>query len=237
MKKIIPVVLLCILSLKNYGQVSTFGMGKEFKSITGFGRIQTGFEGLQTYHSGNVNGNQFSTETWSLGSVTTMDKQVISDYLFLYDKVRQELFLKAKDTDLVVLADKNQITSFTINSDKPHTYYHAELYDQQQAGSFFEQLVQNNKYTLLKLTKTTFEKANLNDMEKVKQGIFNDAFIDYITYYIYSNNKAEKVALNQHSINRTLKDSRTKTDDFFTLHQNDEVNEQLLISLINYVNG
>lgn len=236
MKKIIPNLLLCLLSLKNYSQVSTLGMGKEFKSIAGFGRIQSGFEGLQTYNSGNVNGNQFSTDSWSLGSVTTTDKQVISNYLFLYDKVRQELFLKAKDTDLVVLADKNQIISFTINSDKPHTYYHAELYDQEQAGSFFELLVQNNKYTLLKLTKTTFEKANPNDMEKVKQGIFNDAFIDHTTYYIYSNNKAEKVALNQHALNKILKESRTKTDEFFTLHQNDEVNEKLLISLINYLN-
>ncbi len=237
MQKIIPALLLCMLSLKNYCQVSALGMGKEFQSITGFGRIQTGFEGLQTYNSGNVNGNQFSTDNWSLGSVTTTEKQVISDYLFLYDKVRQELFLKAKDDNVVVLADKKQIASFTINSDRPHNYYHAELYDPQQAGSFFELLVQNNKYTLLKLTKTTFEKANPNDMEKVKQGIFNDAFTDQITYYIYYNNTTEKIALNQHSLKKTLKESRSKTDDFFSIHQNDEVNEDLLISLVNYVNG
>lgn len=236
MKTIIAILLVSITSVKAYSQISAVGIGKEFQSISGFGRTQSGFEGIQTYKTGNVNGSQFSTENWALGSVTTTTKEVMSNYLFLYDKVRQELFLKAKDTDLVVLADKNQVASFTIKSDKAHIYYHAEIYDPEQAGNFFEALVENENYTLLKLTKTTFEKANTNDMEKVKQGIFNDEFVDHVTYYIYYKNNTERITLNQHSLYKAFKDKRTKVDDFFTLYPNNEINEPLLINLVNYIN-
>ena len=236
MKKILIILIVTLTTIKTYGQVSSIGMRQEFKSITGYGSRQSGFEGLQTYNTGNVSGNQFFTENWATGSLTTAGKEVLTDYVFLYDKVRQELFLKQKDSDLVVLAYKDQILSFTINSDKPHVFYHAEIYDPGQKGNFFEVIVQNENYTLLKLTKTTFEKAKPNDMEKVKQGIFNDEFIDHITYYVYHNNKIEKVGLNEHSLYKVFKDKKNTVDDFFTNNQNNEINEQLLANLINYVN-
>src|SRR5258708_4777279 len=111
MKKIIVLLISSFLFGKAFSQISSVGMTNEFKEITGMGRIQSG-EGLQTYNSGNVKGSQFFNETWSMGSVTGANKAVISNnYLFLYDKVRQELFIRPKDTDLIVLVDKNQILS------------------------------------------------------------------------------------------------------------------------------
>ena len=80
--------------------------------------------------------------------------------------------------------------------------------------------------------KATFEKANPNDIEKVRQGIFEDAFVDHITYYIYHNNKLQKIALNENSIRRAFKDQQSVVDDFFGTHENDEITEDLLINLI-----
>ncbi len=74
-------------------------------------------------------------------------------------------------------------------------------------------------------------------MEKVKQGEFNDKFTDHITYYIYPNNKCEKITLKENSLRKILKDQQNKIENFFNLHQNDETNEQLLIHLIDYVNS
>jgi hypothetical protein len=238
MKKIITILPVCLITIQVFSQITSVGMGNEFKQITNFGRRQTGFEGLQTYRSGNVKGSQFFNDNWSTGSVTTTNKEVFSaNYLFIYDKVRQELFLKAKDSDMVLLADKNQIYSFSILTDRMHNFQRAILYDPNQKDNFFEVLVQSDKYILLKLIKTTFEKANPNDMEKVKQGNFDDEFVDHITYYLYHNNKIQKINLNENSVRKALKDLQSKVDDFFNLHSNDEFTEQLLINLVIMINS
>jgi hypothetical protein len=227
----------CFFSFQLLAQVSSVGMSNEFNSITHYGSRQTGFEGLQTYSTHNVNGSQFFNDTWSAGSVTSPGKNIFSSgYLFLYDKVRQQLFVKQKDSDLVVLIDKNQIYSFTITTDKPHLFQRASLYDPSNKNDFFELLAQNNDYTLLKLNSATFEKANPNDMEKVKNGIFEDAFVDHVTHYLYHKNKLQKIALNENSIRKALRDQQDKVDEFFSLHENDEMTETLLLSLINQLN-
>ena len=153
-------------------------------------------------------------------------------FLFLYDKVRQELFVKQPDSNIVVLIDKNLVYSFMINTDKTHLFQCASIYDPNDKNNFLEMLVQNNNYTLLKLNKATFEKANPNDMEKVKQGIFEDAFVDQITYYIFHNSKLQKITLNENSIRKALKDQQSIVDDFFNMHENDEITENLLITLV-----
>jgi hypothetical protein len=217
----------------SFAQVSSVGIRNEFNSITHYGSRQTGFEGLQTYSSHNVNGSQFFNETWSTGSITSQNKEVFSDgYLFLYDKVRQQLFVKQKDSDVVVLLDKDQIYSFTINTDKPHLFFHAFVYDAKNKNDFFEVLTQTDRYTVLKLIKATFEKANPNDLEKVREGVVEDAFVDHITYYVYHDGKLQKIALNENNIRKVLKDQRSAVDNFFNAHQNDEVTEALLINLI-----
>src|SRR5581483_3033389 len=180
MRKTLCIVpLFATLSLNGFSQASTIGMGREFSQLSGLGTRQTGFEGIQTYSSHNAKGSQFFNDGWSMGSVTTANKETInSGYLFIYDKVRQELFLKPKDSDIVVLADKNQIYGFSIFTDKMHNFRQASLYDPNEKGNFLEVLTESEKYTLLKLTKTTFEKANTNDMEKVRSGNLDDEFVD-----------------------------------------------------------
>ena len=234
MKKIFSILFASLfLYYHSQAQVSSVGIRNEFNSISHYGSRQTGFEGLQTYSTHNVNGSQFFNEDWGTGSITSQNKEVFSEgYLFLYDKVRQQLFVKQKDSNLVVLMDKHQISSFTINTDKPHLFLPASVYDAGNKNDFFEVLVQTGNYTLLKLIKATFEKANPNDMEKVRQGIFEDAFVDHITYYIYHNNKLQKIALNENSIRRAFKDQQSVVDDFFATHENDEITEDLLINLI-----
>jgi len=118
-----------------------------------------------------------------------------------------------------------------------HNFQQALLYDPNQKGNFFEVLVQSDKYTLLKLIKTTFEKANTNDMEKVRQGNFEDEFVDHVTHYLYHNHKLQKISLNENSVRKALKDLQSKADDFLNLHSNNEFNEQLLINLITTINS
>jgi hypothetical protein len=220
-----------------FSQVNSISMSSDFKQISGFGKLQSG-EALQTYSSHNTKGSQFFNENWSIGSVTTTNKEVINTgYLFLYDKVRQELFLKPKDSDVVVLADKNQIYAFSIFTDKMHNFRQAALYDLNEKGNFVEVLVESDNYSLLKLNKTTFEKANTNDMEKVRSGNFDDEFVDHITYYLFHDNKLQKIKLSESFLRKALKEQQSEVNDFFNLHENDEFTEQLLVSLVDFLNS
>jgi len=223
----------------SYAQdISTDGMGDEFKEITGFGRRQSGFEGIQTYSTHTVNGSQFFMANWYPGSITTADNQKVGkSYLFLYDKVRQEVFIKPEKIDYVILADKSQVKSFTIIADKPHQFVQAAVYDSTLKGDFFEALVDNNNYSLLKLIQTTYEKANTNDIEKVKQGEFNDSFVDHVTYYLYHNNKLQKIEISNRSIYKVLKDNKSKVDEFYNNHDSEERNEGFLMGLVNSLNS
>jgi len=240
MRKIIFISTLLLFFIAGFSQdISSVGIKDEFKTIAGFGRRQTGFEGIQTYTNHSVTGTQFFTETWANGSVTSIIKQTISEgFVFLYDKVRQELFFKPKDSDIVLLAIKGQVKSFIINSDKPHTFFPASNYDPALKDNFIELIIPSGNYQLLKITRTTFEKANMNDMEKVKQGDFSDKFVDHVTYYIYHNNELKKLsALKEGSLRKILKDESKKLDAFFEKHENDEMTEELLINLISSLNS
>lgn len=258
MKKITVTPLLLLLPFFAFCQATDMSIQNDFKEMSSYGRIQTGYEGIQTYSSGNVKGSQFFNEGWCTGSVTTVSNETISNYLFMYDKMNQQLYIKQKDanadstsyqltrgtqsfirpekTDVIVIAQKEQIVSFTINTDKPHVFIQAATFDSSLKGNFLEVLIQSNNYSLFKLTKTAFEKFDSHDMIKMKNGDFADEFVDHIDYFIYHNNRLEKVKLNENSIRKVLKDQRDKLDNFFDQHANDEVDEQLLVSLINDLN-
>lgn len=238
MKKIIIFILLTIASVTIYSQITSAGMQSEFKEIAGLGSRQSGFEGFQTYKSNTVNGSQFFYENWCTGAVTTIEQNVISsnNYLYTFDKVRQELFIKLKDSSLILLADKNQIFSFTLKTDRTHLFEQASKYDTAKKGIFFEVLVKGKEYDLLKYTKTIFEKANLNDIEKIKQGEFNDEFVDKNMYYVYQNDKLTTIDFKQRTLLKALKPKASLVNSFFSLHENDEMNEQLLIDLFNSLN-
>ncbi|MGI8952868.1 MAG: hypothetical protein ACR2FN_14940 [Chitinophagaceae bacterium] len=264
MKKIASSLIFIFVSVSAFSQIVSASMGEEFKQLaatsTTWGNRETGFGAIQTYSSGEVKGSQFFYPNWAPGSVTTVHNEVISNnYLFIYDKVRQQLFIKEKtndpalasyqatkgtanfakpkNTDIVVVADKNQISSFTINTDKPHVFIQAAIYDPSLNGNFFEVLVQSPNYSLFKLVQTTFEKADMGDMLKVKNGDFADEFVDHVTYYIYHNNKLQKINFKEYSLRKALKDQAQKVDDYLDMHQNQEMNEELLIDLINQINS
>jgi len=235
MKKILFTGLITMASLACYAQAekNNLSVAIDFKEITNLGRMQT-TGAFQSYKSTAVNGSQFYTSTWAAGTVTTADNVTIDNYLLLYDKVRQELFLRPKDTNFIVQADKGQLKSFTLTSGT-HLFVPAATYDAKLSGNFFEVLVQGN-YSLLKLTKTRFEKADYTDMLKVKGGDMNDAFIDEVSYYIYHNNTLDKVALKENAVRKLLKAQSAKVDSYLSQHGNEAFNEGTLTGLVAALN-
>jgi hypothetical protein len=221
-------------------QIVSDDMADDFKAISKYGSRQSGFENLQTYHTGHVEGNQFFNPNWSPGSITTTSNQQFgNNLLFLYDKVRQQLFLKWKDSSVVLLADKNLINTFTLSTDRTHSFVTAAVYDPGNKGNFFEVLVKNDKgYSLFKLTKTKFVKADERDMEKQKLGDIYDSFVDEITYYLVKDNVVKAVALRKNSVLKALPPPfKDKVSTFFNQHSDNSVDESLLIGAIEFLNS
>ena len=157
----------------------------------------------------------------------------------MFDKVRQQLFIKQQNSQDILLADKDQISAFEIITDKPHRFEPASRYDPSKKDFFFEVLVKaDTGYSLLKYTKTSFVKADMHDMEKVKSGENYDEFKDEVTYYIsYQNGIPQKVDLREKSIKKMFADKPAlkKVLDYFQSNDG-SVNETTAISLIEFVN-
>ena len=242
MKKRNILFTLCFLSvIFTKAQESPVGMKDEFNTVSKYtSRSQTGFEGLQGYSSGQAIGSQFFWPNWSKGQVVTINNDTIkNNYLFLYDKVRQEVFIKVKDTNLVLLADKGQIASFTLFTDKRHFFVPASKYDKSKKDIFYEVLAKSDSgYALLKLITTKFIKADKTNIEKAKNGEFDDEFVDEITYYIsYKSGIPQKIKLNERSITKQFPAIAKVVNDYFYYHRDQEINDSLLIDLFNTING
>ncbi|MBA4196711.1 MAG: hypothetical protein C0459_04070 [Chitinophaga sp.] len=209
MRKIFFYNCLIILSFKTYSQdIAAVGMQSEFKAVTGFGTRQTGFEGFQTYSSNKIIGSQFFFPTWSKGFVITYNKELVKndDYLYVFDKVRQLIFLKQKDSSSILLANKHQISSFTLTNTTQHVFENSNNFNFATKDIFFEVLIKDSsKYTLLKEIKTTFIRADLHDIVKVKSGENYDEFKDEFEYYIsYKNNIPQKLTLNERKLKKII---------------------------------
>ena len=178
------------------------------------------------------------------GSVTTTNNERIANiYQFLFDKVRQELFIISKSDKRnppeVLLAEKAQVKSFAIVSDREHVFVPARNYDPANITDFYELLKKDDSaYTLLKYTKTTFVKMDYKDMAKVKRGDFYDEFVDKVTYYVsFKSGKPHEISFKRKNIASAFQaDKKPFIENYMNDHFNDDINEQYLINLVDTVN-
>ena len=88
-------------------------VNQEFTTLSKYG--VGGTTAFQSFKSTQIDGNQFFLPDWEKGEVTTTSKETFAkNLLFVYDKVRQELFIKQRDSSLVLLGNKPDIISFNV---------------------------------------------------------------------------------------------------------------------------
>ncbi|GGB18650.1 hypothetical protein GCM10011511_48060 [Puia dinghuensis] len=213
-------------------------MRADFADVAKYGTRQSGFEGLRS-HSSGVKGSQFFYPTWSKGSLITNSNEKLGDkYMYLFDKVRQELFIQVPDSNAVYLVNKSQIHAFTLNTDKPHTFEIASDYIPGRTTDYFEILIKNDKYSLLKFTKTTLVKFDPHDMMRVKNGELYDEFVDEYTYYLtLKGGSLQAIPLRAGVIKKVLSAEKSKVNDYFDTNANEELDEKFLVGLIGFLNS
>ena len=163
-----------------------------------------------------------------------------ADYLFLYDKVRQILFIKPKTSETVLQVSNDKIGGFNlINNDSTHHFVPASKYNANNQTDFYEVVVKDDAgYTLLKSVKTKYVKFDPSDMVKVKNGDMSDEFDDEVTYYVsYKNGALQVLKLKDNSIKKTLTQDKGKVNDYIDNNFSTERNEGFLVGLVRSLNS
>lgn len=156
--------------------------------------------------------NQFFTKDWTSGSIVTVRNQTFSEgMLFLYDKLNNLLYFKLSDSSETILTvDSRSISSFTINSDKPHTFMPGVLFSARFENKFVEVLTNSDTgYVLLKEIKPGLPGEQISGVAAVTAQESALKYKDEISYYIYHKGVIYPAELKKKSLAKAMaNDSR-----------------------------
>lgn len=195
---------------------------------------------FQSYTSNQVNGSQFFIANWRPGKVVLMDKESFNEGLmFCYDKVRQELFIRPKDSAVILQGLKNQIYSFSLYGadGKQYHFVNSSLFTNENPEVFYQLLVYDStRLSLLKYTMTNFVKADPTDMMKVKEGDIYDSFVDNYSYYIVKDHSVpETIQLKSKSLKKVFADLKINPQKYMNDHPG-SIDEDYLIDMVRQLN-
>jgi hypothetical protein len=183
-------------------------------------------------------GNQYLFEDWVTGTVVNVDGVSFSDgYLFNFNKMSQNLYVRLKDTSAAFLVNKHQLKSIYL-TDGSHQIL-MERVPAIDSNFFYTTLVKGDKYSLYSLTKTKFIASNYVTNGMISSGNLYDEFKDEVTYYIvFPDGTSKAVPAKKKSVKALFDTEKDKVDEFYKNgdNANDPFGEAFLKSLVKYLN-
>ncbi len=197
-----------------------------------------GSDGIQVFNnSDDPRGRRFLFDKWVKGSyVETHGGLVNSDsLLYNFDKETGSLIVTT-DREEIMKFEIITLNSFTLfNDDKVYFFERPETIDR---SKFFQALVKNeDKYSLYKEWKISFEEANYQNNGITETGKKYAEYIDNPQYYLVQPNvRYVEVKLKPKAIKSAFSADDDKVNAYLKQHAKDDVNEAFLIRLVNYLN-
>jgi hypothetical protein len=213
-----------LLSASAVYSQSNIAMGQEFAELAAHkGLSGKGFAAFQSYKSSDVNGSPYFFPDWDAGEIVTTHNEVFNDeFQFIYDKVRQELFIRQKDSALVLLTNKDEVQSFSLKNgkDEPFHFVNSKLFTDEKPEVYYQVLVYDStKLTLLKYIKTSYVNADMTDVIKINDGNIYDSYVDKFFYYIVQNGgPLQPVQLKSKSIKKVFGDLGIPYEKYMNTH-------------------
>jgi hypothetical protein len=184
----------------------------------------------------NTKGKRYLFDSWAKGKVTNAEGAVVVNDSFYYnlDKIQNDLIVKTGSQRIIVV-DKKEIGTFTITDGKQE--YTFERVDFIKPMQFFVVVAKNDKYALYKFIKTTFIKSDYHTNGLSESGKPYDEYKDEMDYYIatIADQKFQQFDLKKKSIRSAFGSISNKTEDFFSQHKSDAIDEDFLKNLVNYI--
>ncbi|WP_374948434.1 hypothetical protein [Mucilaginibacter sp.] len=203
----------------------------ESKQQSGFFTSSLGNVSIRTQQVESVKGSRYLFVSWVHGFAITKSDSIIqsNDYLCNYDKIDGSL-LFSRNTRDALLADKNQIKSFTLVDDggKSYTYaYNAAI----NSNKFVAVITSGNKYSIYKDLSTRFIKANYVTNGITSSGNNYDEYVDENTYYIAkAGGQPQRISLRKKSIKSALAADAQRVQEYMDA-QTGEIDETYLAGL------
>jgi hypothetical protein len=175
-------------------------------------------------------GSRYLLNKWVTGTVITANNSLIQNdsYFFNYDKVSNNLLL-TQDSKQVIEIDRREFKSFVLRDGRnEYSFQHVNIIDN---NDFFQVLVKNNKYNLFKSIRTRKIRRNNSSLD-------DGEYVDSYRYFLVFNEAKDyiEVSLKKKSILKNCAFEWQKINAFFSTHESDPVDEELLIGLIKYLN-
>jgi hypothetical protein len=221
-----------------FAQTSTVSIGDDFKLMSNYTTSNaTGYSVIPIYKSNNIDGNPFFSTSWLPGSVVTKDGKTFDNRLqFMFDKYDNSLYYKEKDSTTIMKIDLSLVSSFTINSDKPHLFMPAGIFSKDYTGQFFEVLLFDNKYSFLKLTQTTLQKPAYSEVAQVVNNAQNSKFVDKVSYFLYTNGKLQPIELKKKDFIKGLDADAAGKAEAYYKDNDGKFNEMYVINMLDDIN-
>ena len=186
----------------------------------------------------DTKGNRYLYEKWVSGSILGVDEVVYnsSKYLFNYDKLSQKLFMLL-DSNRVLELNSGDIAGFTLRDDTSE--YHFERLKNSTNLNFYQPLYKDEKgYSLYKLLKTKYVKANYQTNGIIESGNKYDEYLDDEQFFISSaKEELNRIDFKRKSIEKVLDNESTKVKSFFDQHKGDKLDENFVKNLLRSLNS
>jgi hypothetical protein len=184
----------------------------------------------------NIKGTRMLFEDWVKGVVVKNTGEVIdgNKYFFNFDKVTNNLIVTL-DKKNIIEVYKEYIQSFKF-TEKGIDYSFEKVTPIHQFR-FVQVLVKDSvKYSLYKSINTRFVAANFTTNGLTESGELYDEYVDLHKYYIVYRDAVRPVDLKFTSIKKALKENSSRVKDFYAAHLMDEVDENYLVEIVEYLN-
>ncbi len=207
-----------------------------------------GVEAVPTYSSGGVitpahqqkelRGNRYMFDTFIHGFVIDNSGQLIHNdvYLFDYDKINGSLMLTAGDQNVTIVS-WDKAPSFTLFTNHDQTLHFVQV-PAIDKDHYVQSFGSGKKYGIYKLTVTRFLRADYVNTGVSSHGNDFDSYEDTPEYFVVDNqtNQVQKLSLRKKSIKDAFEKDADKVNRFIADHSSEDINENYLNNLGDYMN-
>jgi hypothetical protein len=191
------------------------------------------------YHKEATVGSPFLISLYVQGLVVNQLDSVINkpDYLYNYDKITGNLLLKRNNQDPIAV-NRDQVKMFCLKLDQGgFIFMRVPLIN---ANEYFQVISKGSKYSVYKLYKNVFVKANQQSTSGyTPDGKNYDEYKDVDTYYILDETKQEWTIfeLTKKSIRKALIEQSPAVELYIKDHRGDEITESYIAQLLGKLNN
>jgi hypothetical protein len=239
-----------IFITNKYGTISQLSSGMSFSTNAEVTNSQTFAKDFDQYsmrpilnhgsmfsygNEYNAKGTRLLFEGWVKGTVVkNSGEEIIGDkYFFNFDKITNNLLVTI-DKQEIIEVYKDSIKSFKF-SERGKVYAFEKVMSIQRY-KFVQVLIKNNdNYSVYKSINTRFVPADYETNGLTESGNAYNEFVDANKYYIVYKDEVRPIDLKFTSIKKALKENSSRVKDFYADHLMDEVDENYLTSIVDYL--